>query len=72
MGDVYGFLVERHVHLGDLQTVRPGRGPCLQGAVGLGFPAAPCFFSRLKKYLFGCAALGLVVARELLAVVCGI
>ena len=25
-----------------------------------------------NTYLFGCAALGLVVARELLAVVCGI
>lgn len=25
VGDVYGFLVERHVHSGDLQTVRPGR-----------------------------------------------
>lgn len=41
VGDVYGFLVERHVHSGDLQTVRPGWGPCLQGEVGPGFPAAP-------------------------------
>lgn len=50
VGDVYGFLVERHVHTGDLQAVRPGRG--------LGFPAARCQFDFsvfLKKYLFGCA-----------------
>lgn len=66
VGDVYGFLVERHVQMEDLQTVRPHLGlmglrgdrgipaaePPAELAVGEAPPHILIFFLTFQPFLF--------------------